>query len=122
MPELRHPRTLLAVAAERNFTRAAQRLHIAQPAVSKAIAQLERELGFELLERTTRDVRLTAAGEALYERAQAIVAAADEAFAQARDHGVDVVLARTVERTPGLEVSDLAPTPADLDGRRLLIW
>ena len=87
MPELRHLRVLLAVAEERNFTRAAERLHLAQPAVSRAIAQLERELGVELLERTTREVHLTTAGTALTERAAAIVADADAAFALVRAHG-----------------------------------
>ena len=49
MPDLRHLRVFLAVAEERNFTRAAERLHLAQQAVSKSVAQLERELGVELL-------------------------------------------------------------------------
>lgn len=62
MPELRQPRTFVAVAEERNFTRAAERLHLAQQAVSKSVRQLERELGVELLERTTREVRLTPPG------------------------------------------------------------
>ncbi len=50
MPELRHLRAFVAVAQELNFTRAAERLHLAQQAVSKSVAQLERELGVELLE------------------------------------------------------------------------
>ena len=67
MPDLRELRTFVAVAEERNFTRAAERLHLAQQAVSKSVGRLERELGVELLERTTREVRLTAAGAALLE-------------------------------------------------------
>ena len=59
MAELRQLRTFVAVAEELNFTRAAARLHLAQQAVSKTVRQLERELGVELLERTTREVRLT---------------------------------------------------------------
>ena len=87
MPELRHLRVFVAVAEERNFTRAAERLHLAQQAVSKSVAALERELGVDLLTRTTREVRLTAAGEALLADAPAVVEAAERAFARARDHG-----------------------------------
>jgi DNA-binding transcriptional LysR family regulator len=195
LPELRHLRVFLAVAEERNFTRAAERLHLAQQAVSKSIAQLERELGVELLERTSREVRLTGAGKALLADAPGVLAAADAAFARARGHGrglagslavgvtaavgpgvldhaltalrreapalsialrevrprevlpklrdrsLDLVLARSVQPEPGLEVVELPPTPAALvvperhplatrevvdlaalDGERLLTW
>jgi DNA-binding transcriptional LysR family regulator len=61
VPELRQLRAFVAVAEERNFTRAAARLHLAQQAVSKSVRGLERELGVELLQRTTREVRLTPA-------------------------------------------------------------
>lgn len=63
--ELRHLRSFLAVARERNITRAAQSLHLAQQAVSGHIQQLERALGATLLVRTSRGVELTAAGEEL---------------------------------------------------------
>lgn len=62
--------TFLAVAEERSFSRAATRLHRTQPAVSQVIAKLEAELGETLLERTSRDGRLTDAGEVLREHAQ----------------------------------------------------
>jgi DNA-binding transcriptional LysR family regulator len=87
VPELRHLRAFVAVAEERNFTHAAERLHLGQHAVSKSIAELERELGVELLERTSREVRLTSAGEALLADAPGVLAAADAAFARARGHG-----------------------------------
>ncbi|MDT5149849.1 MAG: hypothetical protein QOI01_1582, partial [Mycobacterium sp.] len=66
---------LVAVAAEANFTRAAERLHVAQPAVSAQIQKLERELGQPLLDRSKRTVRLTAAGEAVLPSATAALAA-----------------------------------------------
>jgi len=87
VPDLRELRTFVAVAEERNFTRAAERLHLAQQAVSKSVGRLERELGVELLERTTREVRLTAAGAALLESGREALGAADAAFARAREVG-----------------------------------
>jgi DNA-binding transcriptional LysR family regulator len=73
--ELRQLEYLVAVAAEANFTRAAERLHVAQPAVSAQIQKLERELGQPLLDRSKRTVRLTAAGEAVLPSATAALAA-----------------------------------------------
>lgn len=195
MPELRHLRVFVAVARTRNFTRAAEQLHLAQQAVSKSVSQLERELGVTLLERTTREVHLTDAGRDLAEDAAAVIAAADAAFARASAAGeglagsiavgvtppvgawvvgllvrrlrraapelsvavrqlrpsevraalderrVDVVLARTLRDREGVEVTELAPTPAvlvvpvghrlagetsvdlaEIDGERLLTW
>lgn len=71
--ETRHLRCFLAVAETLHFGQAAERLHLAQPALSRSIRQLERELGTKLLERTTRSVSLTPAGEVYAERAEAIL-------------------------------------------------
>lgn len=87
MPELRQLRTFVAVAEELSFTRAAERLHLGQQAVSKAVAQLERELGVSLLERTTREVRLTAAGRELLAAGRDALSTADAAFERARQVG-----------------------------------
>ena len=73
--ELRQLEYFVAVAEEANFTRAAERIHVAQPAVSAQIQRLERELGQPLLDRSRRTVRLTAAGEAALPYARAALAA-----------------------------------------------
>jgi DNA-binding transcriptional LysR family regulator len=87
VPDLRQLRTFVALAEELSFTRAAERLFVGQQAVSKSVRQLERELGVELVERTTHDVRLTAAGAALLEAGRPALAATDAAFAAAREAG-----------------------------------
>jgi DNA-binding transcriptional LysR family regulator len=79
MLELRQLRYFVAVAEELNFSRAAERLHMAQPPLSAAIRQLEQELGTELLLRTTREVRLTEAGSAFLAGARRTLTELDRA-------------------------------------------
>src|SRR5438309_870298 len=71
--ELRQLGYLVALAEERNFTRAAEREHIAQPALSQQIRRLENELGLALVERTTRHVAMTDAGLAAVARARRLL-------------------------------------------------
>jgi DNA-binding transcriptional LysR family regulator len=77
--ELRHLRYFVAVATELNFSKAAGKLHVAQPALSTQIADLEREIGTPLLIRNTRAVQLTAAGKVFLADARSILAATESA-------------------------------------------
>ncbi|MFB7945630.1 LysR family transcriptional regulator [Kitasatospora phosalacinea] len=88
--ELRQLEYFVAVAEERNFTRAAERVHISQSGVSAQIRQLERELGAELFDRSARAVVLTVAGKAALEHARQALAAA-RAVGQAVGEVTDLV-------------------------------
>jgi DNA-binding transcriptional LysR family regulator len=83
--ELRHLRYFVAIAEERSFTRAAERLWVAQPGLSTQIRRLESELGVQLFDRHTRGVDLTEAGELFLERARIALAAADVARSTGHD-------------------------------------
>jgi DNA-binding transcriptional LysR family regulator len=85
--ELRHLRSVVAVAEHLNFTRAAEQLFIAQQALSAQIRQLEDRIGVQLLERNSRSVRLTPAGETLYGRARLLLAGAEDAIAATQASG-----------------------------------
>lgn len=76
--ELRHLRYFQAVAEELNFSRAARRLRIAQPALSRAVQEIERELGTSLIERVSRSPRLTPAGEVLLRETGVLLQRFDE--------------------------------------------
>ena len=81
--ELRHLRYFVAVAAALNFTRAAARLHLAQPALSRQVADLEEELGVDLLKRTSHGVRLTEEGKLFLEEARGLLKGAEESIRNA---------------------------------------
>src|SRR3954466_3256925 len=83
-PELRLIRYWVAVAEERHVTRAAERLHMAQPPLSAAIRQLEQQLGVGLLDRSARGGKLTEAGDLLAERGRRLLAEADDVVAAVR--------------------------------------
>src|ERR1700722_2011310 len=85
--ELRHLRYFVAVAEERNFTRAAERLHIAQPPLSRQIQQLEETLGVQLFERTARPLKLTETGQFFYSHAVKLLAQTAELESMTRRVG-----------------------------------
>lgn len=86
-PNVRLLRYFLAIADTGTFTRAAEQLHVSQPALSQQVRKLENELGFPLFHRGSRTVALTAQGQELLESARAAVAAADAYDRRARDLG-----------------------------------
>ncbi|ANZ40954.1 LysR family transcriptional regulator [Lentzea guizhouensis] len=81
--ELRHLRALAAIGDHRSITAAARSLHVTQPALSRTLDQLERRLGVRLVERTTRQVALTASGHRLWEHSHRILTQLDSALAEA---------------------------------------
>ena len=102
--ELRHLRAFVAVAEELNFGRAADRLYVSQPALSRQIRSLEQLVGCELLRRSTHRVELTLAGEALLDRARKLLHDVDEAVSATLSVGGELLgrVARLLEPLSGL--------------------
>ncbi|GAA3162966.1 LysR family transcriptional regulator [Planomonospora alba] len=105
--ELQQLRYVLAVAETMNFTRAAERCRVVQSALSHQIAALERELGARLFERTSRRVRLTAAGEAFLPAARECLEAADRARAEVAAAGGEIRGRLAVGAIPTVTAVDL---------------
>ena len=82
--ELRHLRYFIAVAAHGSFNRAAEILHLTQPALSRQVKDLEEELGVPLLVRSQNTVKLTKSGDLFYEEAREVIARANEAVQRVR--------------------------------------
>lgn len=129
--EIRQLAHFAAVAEELSFARAAQRLHIVQPAVSQQVRRLERELGMQLFDRTSRRVRLTAAGERLLPEARSVLSAAGRTrqvaaeiaagnagilrlgTSQGLGERLDEILSELARRAPGVEVRLVAATAGE---------
>jgi DNA-binding transcriptional LysR family regulator len=84
--ELRYLEYFIAVAAELSFSRAAQRIHVVQSALSASVAKLEKELGVALFDRTKRQIALTAAGEVFLQHAREVLHAAQRAQSSVEDY------------------------------------
>jgi epsilon-lactone hydrolase len=113
--ELRHLRAFVAVAEELNFGRAAERLFVSQPALSRQISGLEQLVHCELLRRSTHRVELTIAGEALLDRARKVLGDVDQAVSATQAAGGELLarIAQLLEPVAGLLTQH-----ADLQGAR----
>jgi monoterpene epsilon-lactone hydrolase len=103
--EIRHLRAFVAVAEELNFGRAAARLYLSQPALSRQIRSLERLLGCELLRRSTHRVELTVAGSALLDRARRLLQDLDEAISATQSVGGELAHRMAALWAPVLELA-----------------
>ena len=103
--EMRHLRSFVAVAEDLNFGRAAARLYLSQPALSRQISALEKLVGCELLRRSTHRVELTLAGEALLERARRLLDDLDEAITVTQSVGDELATRLAMLWKPMLDAS-----------------
>ena len=103
--EIRHLRAFVAVSEDLNFSRAAARLYLSQPSLSRQIRALERLVGCELLRRSTHRVELTIAGNALLDRARRLLADLDEAIATTQSVGGELANRMATLWAPVLEVA-----------------
>src|SRR5215471_11845588 len=108
--ELRHLRYFVAAAEAQNVSRAALKLHVSQPALSRQIRDLEEELGFPLFQRSAKSVRLTDAGTMFLKEARAVVQRAADAVAAARAVAAGGQSEIHVGYAPSLTARILPPT------------
>jgi DNA-binding transcriptional LysR family regulator len=108
--ELRHLRYFIAVAEEENVSRAALKLHVSQPALSRQIRDLEDELGFLLLKRGAKSVRLTEAGRTFLIEARAVLQRAEQGVKAARAAATGAASEIHVGYAPSLTARILPPT------------
>ncbi|WP_018755389.1 LysR family transcriptional regulator [Paenibacillus terrigena] len=132
--ELRQLQYAIQIAAERNFSRAAEKLHIAQPSLSQQLSKLEKEIGVLLFQRNTNSVELTHAGAAFINQAQKIIDAVDQLKQEMADisnirtgkvvvgsmpitgsHILPHVLPVFQEKYPDIEMVLVEDTSADLE-------
>jgi DNA-binding transcriptional LysR family regulator len=115
--ELRHLRYFVAVAEELHFRRAADRLHVAQPAVSEQVRKLEQELGVRLFDRSQRSVSLTTAGTAMLDEARYVLRQAEVASQAARTADDQAAMRLRIGYLP-----DSLPASVPRALRRLAAW
>jgi hypothetical protein len=99
--ELRHLRYFVAVGQALNFTKAAMRLHVAQPALSRQVSDLEDELGVDLLKRTSHGVLLSPEGKVFLEAARGILQGVEDSVTKVRAHGPSRRASSTAHRADG---------------------
>ena len=113
MDRLLTMRVFVAVADEGGFSAAARKLDMSVPTVTRLVADLEQHLGTRLLQRTTRSVSLTGAGEAYLERVRSILAEVEDAFSMAQAHTVELSGVVRVLMPPVFAEHILAPLVAE---------
>ena len=107
--ELRHFRYFVAVAGEENVSRAALKLHVSQPGLSRQVRDLEEEIGFQLFERSAKSLRLTGAGRVFLEEARRVLQHAEEAVKKARLVAGSTAGELNIGYAPSLTVQILPP-------------
>src|SRR5580692_10415461 len=107
--ELRHLRYFVAVADTENVSRAAIKLHVSQPGLSRQVHDLEEEIGFQLFERSAKSLRLTEAGRVFLVEARLVLQHAEEAVKKARAVAVSVTGELNIGYAPSLTVQILPP-------------
>ncbi len=108
--ELRHLRYFIEVALEENVTRAAEKLHVSQPALSRQVKDLEEELGFPLLVRSAKSVALTEAGRVFLDEASEVLERLEEGVLKAREVAEGENREIHIGYAPSLTVKILPPT------------